>query len=57
MIAIRLGRTTYAELTAKRGYRLLCDGAHLAEAGADLAASVILPQLRALIHSEVLGRD
>jgi lysophospholipase L1-like esterase len=56
MIATRLGRTTYAELTAKRGYRLLCDGVHLAEAGADLAASTILPQLRALIHSEAIER-
>ncbi len=52
MIAIRLGRITYADLTAQRGYRLLCDGAHLAEAGADLAAASVLPQLQALIASQ-----
>jgi lysophospholipase L1-like esterase len=51
MLAVRSGRTTYADLTARRGYRLLCDGVHLAEAGADLAAQVLLPEVRALLAS------
>jgi lysophospholipase L1-like esterase len=43
--AIRLCGRTYAELGARRGYRLLCDGAHLAEAGAALVAETMLPFL------------
>ncbi|MEO7911474.1 MAG: GDSL-type esterase/lipase family protein [Roseiflexaceae bacterium] len=43
--AIRLRGRTYAELGARRGYRLLCDGAHLAEAGAVLVAETMLPLL------------
>jgi len=43
--AIRLRGRTYAELGARRGYRLLCDGAHLAEAGAALVAETMLPFL------------
>lgn len=43
--AIRLCGRTYAELGARRGYRLLCDGAHLAEAGAALVAETMLPLL------------
>jgi acyl-CoA thioesterase I len=49
MWAIRRGRATYPELTERRGFRLLCDGAHLAEAGADLAAETALPLIRALL--------
>jgi lysophospholipase L1-like esterase len=43
--AIKLGGRTYAELGARRGYRLLCDGAHLADAGAALVAETMLPFL------------
>ncbi|MDQ2997913.1 MAG: SGNH/GDSL hydrolase family protein [Chloroflexota bacterium] len=42
---IRLRGRTYAELGARRGYRLLCDGAHLADAGAALVAETMLPFL------------
>lgn len=56
MIATRIGRATYPELTNRRGYRLLCDGAHLAEAGAELAAAVILPQLQACLRAEAQQR-
>ncbi len=44
-VAIRLRGQTYAELGARRGYRLLCDGAHLAQAGAALVAETMLPFL------------
>jgi lysophospholipase L1-like esterase len=44
--AIELRGRTYAELAERRGYRLLCDGAHLAEAGAALVAETMLPALR-----------
>jgi acyl-CoA thioesterase-1 len=43
--AIKLCGRTYAELGARRGYHLLCDGAHLAEAGATLVAETMLPFL------------
>jgi lysophospholipase L1-like esterase len=43
--AIRLLGRTYADLGARRGYRLLCDGAHLADAGAALVAETMLPFL------------
>jgi lysophospholipase L1-like esterase len=43
--AIRLRGRSYAELGARRGYRLLCDGAHLAEAGAALVAETMLPYI------------
>jgi len=42
---IGLSRRSYADLGAQRGYRLLCDGAHLAEAGAALVAETMLPFL------------
>jgi hypothetical protein len=48
MLAVRRG-TSYVALTERRGYRLLCDGAHLAEAGALLAAETMLPQVRRLL--------
>jgi lysophospholipase L1-like esterase len=49
MWAIRRGQVTYPELTARRGFRLLCDGAHLAEAGADLAAATAIPRIREIV--------
>jgi len=50
--AIGLRGRTYAELGARRGYRLLCDGAHLAEAGAALVAETMLPCIQNLIDSD-----
>ena len=47
--AIRLRGRSYAELGARRGYRLLCDGAHLAEAGAALVAETMLPYVQKLL--------
>jgi lysophospholipase L1-like esterase len=47
--AIRLRDQTYAALAERRGYRLLCDGAHLAEAGAALVAETMLPCVRSLL--------
>jgi acyl-CoA thioesterase-1 len=44
--AIGLRGQSYAALGARRGYRLLCDGAHLAEAGAALVAETMLPFLQ-----------
>jgi lysophospholipase L1-like esterase len=44
--AIQLRGRSYAELAERRGYRLLCDGAHLAEAGAALVAETMLPFLK-----------
>jgi lysophospholipase L1-like esterase len=44
--AIGLRGRTYAELGQRRGYRLLCDGAHLAERGAALVAETMLPCLK-----------
>lgn len=49
-LAVGLGRQTYASLAARRGYRLLCDGAHLAEPGADLVAETMLATLRPLLE-------
>jgi lysophospholipase L1-like esterase len=49
-LAIGLGRQTYATLAARRGYRLLCDGAHLAEPGAELVAETMLPTLRPMLE-------
>jgi len=48
--AIRLRGGNYAKLGARRGYRLLCDGAHLAEAGAALVAETMLPAVRILLQ-------
>ena len=45
-LAIGLGGQTYATIAQRRGYRLLCDGAHLADAGAELVAATMLPFLR-----------
>jgi acyl-CoA thioesterase I len=40
---------SYANLGTRRGYRLLCDGAHLSPAGAALVAETMLPCLRELL--------
>ena len=48
-LAIGLGGHTYATLAARRGYRLICDGAHLANAGAELVAETMLPCIRRLL--------
>lgn len=44
-LAIGLGGQTYETIAQRRGYRLLCDGAHLADAGAELVAETMLPFL------------
>jgi lysophospholipase L1-like esterase len=51
-LAIGLGGQTYASLAARRGYRLLCDGAHLADAGAELVANTMLPALTVMLEPE-----
>ncbi|HWQ16163.1 MAG TPA: GxxExxY protein, partial [Roseiflexaceae bacterium] len=48
-LAVRLPGASYTALTARRGYRLLCDGVHLAEAGAELVAAVMAPVVAGLI--------
>lgn len=56
--AIRLRGRSYAELGAQRGYRLLCDGAHLAEDGAALVAATMLPFLeQALLETSQQRAD
>ena len=47
---IGLRGQSYAALAERRGYRLLCDGAHLAEAGALLVAETMLPTLGPLLQ-------
>jgi lysophospholipase L1-like esterase len=47
---IRLSGCSYADLGARRGYRLLCDGAHLAEDGAALVAETMLPYIHTLLQ-------
>jgi lysophospholipase L1-like esterase len=39
---------SHASLGARRGYRLLCDGAHLSAAGAALVAKTMLPQVQCI---------
>jgi lysophospholipase L1-like esterase len=46
---VRWRLTSYAALTERRGFRLLCDGVHLAAAGAELAAATMLPELRRIL--------
>jgi lysophospholipase L1-like esterase len=53
MITVGLKQASYRELTHQRGYRLLCDGAHLADAGADLVATTMIPILRQLLAHSV----
>lgn len=48
-LAIGARGASYAALAERRGYRLLCDGAHLADAGAALVAETMLPTLRDLL--------
>jgi lysophospholipase L1-like esterase len=48
-LAIGLRGQTYATLAARRGYRLICDGAHLADAGAELVAEAMLPCIQKLL--------
>lgn len=48
-LSIRVRRSSYDALGARRGYRLLCDGAHLAGGGAALVAEAMLPTLRTLL--------
>jgi lysophospholipase L1-like esterase len=48
-LAIKWRGASYAGLSERRGYRLLCDGAHLAPAGAALVAETVLPQVRAML--------
>jgi hypothetical protein len=45
MLATRWSGTTYEYLAQQRGYRLTCDGVHMAEAGADLVAQVVVRTL------------
>ena len=45
-LAIRARRQTVDTLSAARGYRLLCDGAHLSSAGAALVAACMLEYLQ-----------
>jgi lysophospholipase L1-like esterase len=47
--AIRWRGRSYADLAARRGYRLLCDGAHLSADGAALVAETMLPRVRELL--------
>jgi acyl-CoA thioesterase-1 len=49
MLAIRFRGVTYAELAVRRGYRLLVDGVHLSEAGAELIAQVMVEELRGIV--------
>ena len=48
-LAIQWRGASYAGLAEQRGYRLLCDGAHLAPAGAALVAETVLPTIRAML--------
>lgn len=48
-LAIAWRGASYAGLSQQRGYRLLCDGAHLAPAGAALVAETMLPTVRAML--------
>lgn len=48
-LAIGLRGQTYATLAARRGYRLTCDGAHLADVGAELVAEAMLPCIQKLL--------
>jgi acyl-CoA thioesterase I len=49
MLAIRFRGATYPELAARRGYRLLVDGVHLTETGAEITADVMVEGLRGII--------
>jgi lysophospholipase L1-like esterase len=47
--AIRWRGRSYADLGARRGYHLLCDGVHLSAAGAALVAETMLPYVRDML--------
>jgi lysophospholipase L1-like esterase len=53
--AIALLGQSYATLSARRGYRLLCDGAHLAAPGAALVAETMLPVVREMLDISTLS--
>jgi lysophospholipase L1-like esterase len=44
---------SYASIGMRRGYRLLCDGAHLSAAGAALVAETMLPQVRRMLRCDL----
>lgn len=54
--AIALLRTSHEALGVRRGFRLLCDGVHLAGAGAALVAEMLLPALREAVREPGLER-
>jgi len=54
-LAIGLHGQTYATLAARRGYRLICDGAHLADAGAELVAEAMLPCIQKVLNETFHG--
>lgn len=54
--AIALRGASYPTLGARRGYRLLCDGAHLGAAGADLVVATMLPTVRKLLAAPSSGQ-
>lgn len=49
MLAVR-GGASYATLTERRRYRLLCDGVHLAGAGAAVVAETLLPEVQRILE-------
>jgi acyl-CoA thioesterase I len=53
--AIRWRGQSYASLGARRGYRLLCDGAHLSAAGAALVAETMLPDVRRMLRCDLVS--
>jgi lysophospholipase L1-like esterase len=53
MLAIRWHGATYKHLQAQRNYRLTVDGVHLAEAGAALAADVMVQALQQRLGTPV----
>jgi lysophospholipase L1-like esterase len=42
---------TYTSIGMRRGYQLLCDGAHLSDVGADLVAREMLPVVEQALNS------
>lgn len=49
-VLVRRGWATYEDLAARRGWRLLVDGAHLSQAGAELTTATMLPTLREVLR-------
>jgi lysophospholipase L1-like esterase len=54
-VAIYGRSQSYTSLGARRGYRLLCDGAHLSAAGAALVAETMLPYVRRMLRCELVS--